>query len=323
MVSAMEYATIGVSSLPRTLQLFQQTMGLQVDALYDASKSLLEFWDIPAASSARIAELSCRGYGCGRLRLLEVTPASSGFVRVDHGPTAVDSALDVGPKALDFYVRPPIERVVERLAALGYVTRSEPVYHQIGTTISEEVLFTGPDELPLLFMIGHAHAPTSMRAGSPDGEFSEIPTVSIITGDLDRSRAFYADALGLQAVTDAETPPQYQDLVDDLTGAPRGTRVHFLLYAQPGEPSGKILLLHFFERTGKRLIGRMRPRNLGFVLSGHRCDDLDALASNLRSAEFEIVVAPREVERGSHIERMMLVQGPNEELLEFRESRCR
>jgi catechol 2,3-dioxygenase-like lactoylglutathione lyase family enzyme len=318
MVSAMEFATVGVSSLERTLRLFHETMGLQIDARYDASPSLLGFWGLPANSAARIVELSCRGYWCGRLRLVELTPQGGEYVRVDHGPAAQDSALDVGPKALDFYVRPPIARIVEKISALGLPARSAPVYHQIGDSVSEEVLFTGPDHLPLLFMIGHAHPATSMRGGTPHGEFSEIPTISIVSGDLGRSRAFYGSILGLQAVNDNETPPQYRDLVDELTGAPHGTRVHFLLYAQPGEASGKILVVHFFERTGKRLVGRMHPRNRGFVLLGHRCDDLDALSNRLASVSFEIVAPPTRVERGGRVERLMLVRGPNEELLEIR-----
>jgi catechol 2,3-dioxygenase-like lactoylglutathione lyase family enzyme len=318
-VSALEFATLSVSQLDGALRLFRDLMGWQVDTEYSADAALLDFWRSAAPSeapatlrAARVVELSARGYPLGRLRLLQVESARAQYVRRDADGEA-DAATDVGPKALDFYVRPPIARVVEKLAAAGYAARSAPVYHRIGKTVSEEVLVSGPDGVPLLFMIGHAHAPTSLRAGSPEGEFSEIPTVSIIVGDLERSREFYLEVLGLVAVNDAETPPEYRDLVDDLTGVPRGTRVHFLNCAAHGEPSGKILLLHFFERTGKRLTARMRPGNLGFSMLTHRVQNLDSLQRSMHAHGFAPLTAPVSVGR----DRRMLVSGPNEELFEF------
>ena len=137
-------------------------------------------------------------------------------MRSDHGADAPDSPADVGPKAIDFYVRAPIQPSVDALEALGYPARSKPVYHQIGNVISEEVLFTGPDGVPILLMVGHRHYATSMREGSPHGPFSEIPTVSVVCGDIATTRHFYTDLLGLVAVNDNETSDAYRDLVDNL-----------------------------------------------------------------------------------------------------------
>ncbi len=185
--------------------------------------------------------------------------------------------------------------------------------HQIGDSISEECLFSGPDGLPVLIMVGHSHPPHSLRPGSPDGPFSEIPTISVVAGDLDATRAFYRDALGLTAVTDDETPDEYRDLVDDLTGVPHGTRIHFLMFVDEGEASGKILLVHFFDQTTKRLDGRMRPGRLGFSLLTHDCSDLEELSRRVSEVGANIVKAPIEADG----ERIMLVEGPNCELFEF------
>jgi len=316
-VGAMAYANVGVSRLEAALALFRDAMGLRLDASYEATRALLDAWGVAGGTTARIAELSCKGYAVGRLRLVEYTPTPRTCVRLDHGAGAPDGPADVGPKALDFYVRPPIAATVERLARLGYAARSAPVYHRIGRTVSEEVVVSGPDGLPLLFMIGHVHASTSLRPGSPDGDYSEIPTVSVIAGDVARSRHFYRDLLGLTAVNDAETPDEYRDLVDDLTGVPHGTRVHFLNFASAGEASGKVLVLHFFERTGRRLSGRMRPGHLGFSMLTHRTPDLDALAVRLRGAGYPPCQPPVLVESGNGPVRLMRVAGPNEEMFEF------
>ena len=312
-VGAMRLATVGVSNLTEALTLFRDTMELQVEEQGYLSAALLNAWGLPQGTSAEYVELSCKGYPIGRLRLVHYSPAATQVVRSDHGFGGSDRGTDVGPKALDFYVADPIGPSVERIEALGYPFRSPPVKHQIGVSVSEECLFSGPDGLPVLLMVGHDHQPTSLRPGSPDGPFSEIPTISVVAGDLDATRQFYHDALGLVAVTDDETPDEYRNLVDDLTGVPHGTRVHFLMYVDEGEPSGKILLVHFFDQTTKRLTGRMMPGRLGFSLLTHDCDDLDGLHSVLAGAPCRIVVPPSTVDDY----RLMLVEGPNCELFEF------
>lgn len=317
MVSAARTITVGVSDLKEGRRLFGQIMGLKEEQHWIAARDLLDAWGLPQGSMARMAEFSCKGYPMGRLRLAEFSPSSSVKVRVDFGPRAPDSNLDVGPKAIDFYVADPIAESVQLLVDAGYPPRSEPKKHQIGDSISEELLFSGPDDVPILLMVGHQHAATSLRPGSPDGPFSEIATVSVVCGDLAASRAFYGDLLGLVPVNDAETSDQYRDLVCELVGAPPGTRVHFLLYAEPGEPSGKILLVHFFAATGKRLTGRMQPGHLGFSLLTHLVDDLDSLHRRLEEAGAAIICPPQPVTLPEGVARVMLVRGPNEEMFEF------
>lgn len=316
-ISAFRSVTVGVSHLDAALKLFRDVMELQLERVDELPRALLDAWRVPAGVTARHAELSCRGYATGRLRLVEYTPMPDAKVRVDYGPRAVDSPLAVGPKAIDFYVADPIGPWLERVQRAGYPARSAPRRHQIGRAISEEVVVTGPDDLPMLLMVGHRHAATSLRPGSPDGPFSEIATASVICADLDASRRFYGDVLGLTPVNDAETPEQYRDLVCELVDAPRGTRVHFLLYAQPGEASGKILLIHFVGVPVPRLADRMRPGRLGFSLFSHEAADLDRLARKIPSTGGEILTPATRVETGRGVRRLLLARGPNEEAFEF------
>jgi len=321
MVSAMRLATVGVSDMEKALSLFRDVMELRVERESEVPASLLKAWGVAEGIAARQVELSCKGFPIGRLRLVEYTPTPTQKVRLDCFDNEGDTGTDVGVKALDFYVADPISVSVAKIQAAGYTFRSPPVKHQIGPTISEECLFSGPDGIPILIMVGHRHMPTSKRTGAPDGSFSEIPTISIVAGNLDLTRVFYRDVLGLVAVGDAETADEYRDLVDDLTGVPHGTRVHFLLYAAKGQPSGKILCVHFFERTGKRLVGRMRPGHLGFSLLTHDTADLDELHRKLKDFGLEIVTLPTNIKGDGDSYRMMLARGPNEELFEFTQQR--
>ncbi len=100
--------------------------------------------------------------------------------------------------------------------------------------------------------------------------------------------------------TDAEVSDEHRALACHLTGVPDGTRIHFLVVHAPGEPSGKLLFVHFFERTGKVLERRMRPGNLGVSLFSYAADDLDGLRSTVEAAGAVIETPPTAVgERGT------------------------
>lgn len=316
-VSAMKLATIGVSNLEKSLNLFNGLMELRIEKRGKVSSSLLNGWGLNEYVSASFVELSCKGYPIGRLRLVEFDPPATQKVRADFGENKVDEGTDIGPKAIDFYVEDPIKPYVKKIQEAEYNFRSLPVKHHLGNVVSEECVFSGPDDVPILIMVGHSHALTSMRPGSPDGPFSEIPTVSIIAGDLDSTRRFYQDGLGLIAVTDMETPQGFQDEVNELTGVPLGTRVHFLMWASKGEASGKILCVHFFDQTTKRLTDRMKPGNLGFSLLTHETDNINQLHKRLSKMGFTIIKSPSEVESKGLFYQHMLVKGPNEEMFEF------
>jgi catechol 2,3-dioxygenase-like lactoylglutathione lyase family enzyme len=317
MVGAIESVTVGVSRLDEALQLFAGTMQLQVDARFELSDSVRRAWHLPDGLAGRVVELSCRGYPVGRLRLVEYAPTPTARVRVHAGAGPHDHALDIGPKAIDFYVPAPMRRWYDAVLAAGYPARSEPVTHHVDDIVSEEFVFWGPDGVPLLLMVGHVHPPDQMRALPAGVDFSEVATISVVGADVAATRAFYEGVLGLVPLTNTETKEEFRALANKLTGTPPDTRTHWLLYGAPGEPSGKILVVTFAPSQGKRLAGRMRPGRLGFSLLTHATDDLDALHVRLERAGHAILTPPTVVDWNGTRRRVLLAEGPNEELFEF------
>lgn len=313
MITAMQSITVGVSDLPAAMRLFHEVMGLAIESRGVVSPAQAAFWGMTAGTRGQFVELSCQGYPIGRMRLVALDPVPHEVVRLDTQIGGPDSPLDIGPKAIDYYVRSPAVVWWRELVAAGCTARSPPVRHVIGNVESEEAVLFGPDGVPLLIMVGHRHPASQMRAGTPHGNYSEVPTISVVSGDLDATRAFYGGALGLTAATDDETAAEFRGQVNKLVGIPEGSRVHFLLYQDPAEPSGKILLVYFGGASTRRLTGRMHPARLGVGLYTHGCKDLDALAERVRATGARIEREPADVD-GT---RAMLVRGPNEELFEF------
>lgn len=308
--------TVGVSSVHAALGLFRDVMGLTVEYDLTDPPGLADAWNL-RDRSLRLVELSHDGYPVGRLRLAEYDPPATRPARDDHG--GEDGPTDVGPKAMDFYVHHGMTTAVNEIRKAGYEPRSRPIRYEIGEWDSEELLFSGPDGVPFLLMVGHRHSAESMRSQSDRARYSEIATQSVVVGDLPASRAFYSDVLGLRAGTDAEVEDEHRLVANELTGVARGTRIHFLVFSDPPEPSGKYLLVHFFDATGKRLRGRMRPGNLGVSLFTHNVEDLDGVLSAAARRGSEVVSQPQVVTVANRPWRIALVRGPNEELFELRQ----
>lgn len=309
----MRAITVGVSDLNAALRLFHDVMGLRLESRTPLSPARRRFLGLADHVSGECVELSCRGYPIGRLRLLALTPTPKNAVRRDTQLGGPDSPLAIGPKAIDFYVAPPIEQTLNEMTAAGCIARSQPIRYVIGDSESEELVLFGPDGVPLLLMIGHRHSARSMRPGAPHGKYSEVPTISVVSGDLAATRRFYGDLLGMGTGTDAEVSDEFRDLACTLVGIPRGSRIHYLMYQDLNEPSGKILLVHFFERSTTRIAGRMHPSNLGVALYTHDTGDLEALAARLTAGGVPIEAEPANVDG----ERALLARGPNGELFEF------
>jgi catechol 2,3-dioxygenase-like lactoylglutathione lyase family enzyme len=315
-VSAIRSCSVGVSDLAMAEALFSGVMGLNAEARGSLAEDHARALHLPHVVRTQFLELSAGGYPVGRLRLLQHDPPAREFVRLDHA--GADSPTDVGPKAIDFYVANPIAPRIREIERAGYRFRSPPVRHVIGDTESEECLFSGPDGVPVLIMVGHRHSDAEQRPGClANGPYSEIATISVVSGDLSASREFYEGVLGMKALVDAETGSDHRNRVNTLTGVPDETRIQFRLYAEHGEASGKILLVHFYERTGRRLTDRMRPSRLGFSLLTHETDDLAALHRALLDAGHAVLTPPTRVGGWPGERLVMLAKGPNEELFEF------
>jgi catechol 2,3-dioxygenase-like lactoylglutathione lyase family enzyme len=318
-ISGIECVTLGVRDLEAALKLFKDVCGLKVESDTRASVSLLSVWGLPPYEDVRLIELSCDGYAFGRIRLALFPDRLVRHTRRDFGAGCTDRPTDVGPKAIDLYVPAPIAAAVEVLVQAGCERRAGPERFTVRESETEEALLTGPGDAPLLLMVGHRHPKKAQRAIPAAGRTSEVATVSVIAADLAATRRFYVDGLGLRA----------DDIDDELGGAQRSracrlfgvaadTRVSMVLFRDPAQPSGKVLAVHFHDRTTGELSAPMRPGNVGVSLFSTRCPDLEGLRERLQQAGLAPHLPILHVALGDGMPaRVMLARGPNGELFEF------
>jgi catechol 2,3-dioxygenase-like lactoylglutathione lyase family enzyme len=319
MISGIESVTLGVRELAAALRLFRDVCGFRVESDTRASVSLLSVWGLAPYADLRLVELSCDGYPFGRIRLAEVQDPDARITRRDHGPGAADEPTDVGPKALDLYVAPPLANAIAVLGAAGCPLRSGPTRFVVRDSDTEEALLTGPGEAPLLLMVGHRHPQLAQRSVPLLGRTSEVATVSVVVANPEMTRRFYVDGLGLRADDiDDELSGEERRRVCRLFGAPEDSRVTLVLFRDPAQPSGKVLGVHFHERTTRELANPMRPGNVGINLFSTRCAHLEALRERLQAIGLAGHLPILHVALGDGMPaRVMLMRGPNGELFEF------
>jgi catechol 2,3-dioxygenase-like lactoylglutathione lyase family enzyme len=318
-ISGIECVTLGVRDLEAALRLFKDSCGFTVASDTRASVSLLSVWGLPPYEDVRLVELSCDGYAFGRIRLAVYPERLARHTRRDFGVDSVDRPTDVGPKALDLYVPAPIAGAVSVLVDAGCALRAGPVRFTVRDSETEEAMLTGPGETPLLVMVGHRHPKKAQRAIPARGRTSEVATVSVVVADLAATRRFYVEGLGLRADDiDDELAGEQRLRACRLFGVPEDTRVSMMLFRDPAQPSGKILAVHFHERTTGELGGPMRPGNVGVSLFSTRCADLEGLRERLQAAGLATHLPILHVALGDGMPaRVMLARGPNGELFEF------
>jgi catechol 2,3-dioxygenase-like lactoylglutathione lyase family enzyme len=319
MISGIESVTLGVRDLEGALTFFRDVCGYTVNSDTRASVSLLSLWGIAPYEDVRLVELSRDGYGFGRVRLARFPGPLTRVTRRDYGAAATDLPTDVGPKALDVYVAPPLAKAIEDLSGAGCALRAGPVRFTVGASETEEALLTGPAETALLVMVGHRHPARAQRAVPAPGRTSEVATVSIVVANCEATRRFYVDGLGLSADDiDTELGGEDRARVCILFGVPEDSRVSLMLFRDPAQPSGKIQAIHFHDRTTHELAAPMRPGNLGISLFSTRCAQLESLRERLQGCGLAGHLPIMHVALGDGMPaRVMLARGPNGELFEF------
>ncbi len=130
-----------------------------------------------------------------------------------------------------------------------------------------------PPHLPLRPALLHARP----RRGSHEGRMTRIHHTGLTVSNLDRSLAFWRDALGMQVVMSQEKEGGYLEAIVLEHGA--HVKMAHLAFAPDGP---RIELFEYLAPAGGRAVHR--PADVGFSHVCILCDDIDALLARLVAA---------------------------------------
>jgi catechol 2,3-dioxygenase-like lactoylglutathione lyase family enzyme/extradiol dioxygenase family protein len=280
MTSAVESVTVAVRDLDAAVRLFGRTLGLRTESDSRASVSLLGAWHYPVHGDVRLVELSHEGYPFGRLRLAQFEEAGAGGPGVGFDDPGVPSG------ATTLAVYGGADQVVKVLTDAGYECVRGP-----GGQDGGPGLYRNGENLELALLPG-SESPRGAVSGRRIGE---IASVTVHSRDPAAAERFY-QSIGLVAGE----------------GVPR-------VFRDRQQSSGAIQIRRLEEQGAPIPIHAPMPgHHYGINLLSLRCSDLDALETRLRASEVDIVTRPTHVAVGDGVPaRVMLVRGPDSELLEL------
>lgn len=142
---------------------------------------------------------------------------------------------------------------------------------------------------------------------------SPLVRAAITVSDLERSRAFYVDVLGLE-----ETFLQSEVTggnIHVLMGVPAGTTTRICILKTPGTPAyGMVGLFEVRDPAPPPLRHAGPGAQVGEVCLVFYCDDLDRVMREVNARGFEVVAPPTALEvRGRVKQRESMFRGPDGE----------
>jgi catechol 2,3-dioxygenase-like lactoylglutathione lyase family enzyme len=310
MISPVHLATVGVADLQRAVRFYAAAFGYPERGRGEVGGGALErAWRMPRGLRGEAVVVGPEDADLGLIRLVRFSEPGERIWG------AYERIQDLGHYALNMRVK-DIGRGWDRLVAAGAQVKSEPRHWTVEENLSAwDSQVYDPDGV--LLDVFQVEGDLEATVGEQDAEVSELQTVALHVGDMERSRAFYV-GLGFGILYD-----KVVEGMEDFFHVPPGTALHNVnLLKRDQSRNGRIELAHYRGFPGSSLRHRAVPPNLGILSLTLRTEDLDAatrLASDLGG---EPVAGPVEVDLPPlGRQRLATVLGPDGELLELCEPR--
>ncbi|MFK7955289.1 MAG: hypothetical protein AB8B96_04280 [Lysobacterales bacterium] len=270
-LSAWHSVTVGVTDFNLALKLWRDTFGFQqTDARVGPDADLARLWGIEAGDIRQQALLFTPGKNVGGLHLVEF---DSSVQSVRKGAEVFDRC----PKNLDIYVD-DLPRRVEELKQRGLTFRN-PQYTEVEApdgTVFREIHLPSHDDINvvLLQVMGEQHDYT------PQG-FAGVGPLITIVGSAQAEKCFFADALGMQMLTEnLLSGPE----IEKMVGLPSGAQLDISIWGRPGQHFGQMELIEYRGVAGEDRYPRTEPPSAGVLHVNYHCNSSARLRNSLREA---------------------------------------
>lgn len=310
MISPVHLATVGVADLRRAVRFYAAAFGYTERGRGEVGGGALEqAWRMPRGLRGEAVVVGPEDADLGLIRLVRFSEPGERIWG------AYERIQDLGHYALNMRVK-DIGRGWGRLVAAGAQVKSAPRHWTVDENLSAwDSQVYDPDGV--LLDVFQVEGDLEATVGEQDAEVSELQTVALHVGDMDRSRAFYV-GLGFGIMYD-----KVVEGLEDFFHVPQGTALHNVnLLKRDQSRNGRIELAHYRGFPGSSLRHRAVPPNLGILSLTLRTDDLDTATRQASDLGGEPVAGPVEVDLPPlGRQRLATVLGPDGEQLELCEPR--
>jgi catechol 2,3-dioxygenase-like lactoylglutathione lyase family enzyme len=297
-ISPVNSVIIRVADLVAARSFYETTLGLScVGEVSDIAAETRALWGTQAGTM-RAARFAKPGEPFGMIDLVEWSEGVNEPVRQQ---TFASGSFTLNFRVGDF------DRAVEQLMTAGAKLISEPLEYEAGNRLREAMVITPLGERATILQVGDA-----ITTSHPLGE--AVATIGNIVPDLQRTIAFYRDALRLKL---ALTIDQQGEPFCSLLGAPPETRLQFALLTSGTSWVGKFEFMQLTLPQANDTVARNDGRHTGYWMMSVLTEDLQELRQVAESAGAQIIAVPRQVERPFvGPAQAMIMRAPGGELLE-------
>jgi catechol 2,3-dioxygenase-like lactoylglutathione lyase family enzyme len=297
-ISPVNSIVIRVVDLIGARSFYETTLGLTcVGETNEVAADTRLLWGMNAGD-VRVARLAKPGEPYGMIELVEW---SEGIDEPARQQTFASGIFTLNFRVGDF------DRAIVQLQTAGAEPISEPLEYEAGNRIREAMVTTPLGERATILQVGDA-----TLTPHPLGE--AVATVGSIVPDLERTIAFYRDALRLKR---ALTIDQQGAPFSTLLGAPPETRLQFALLTSGTGWVGKFEFMQLTLPQANDAVTRNDGRYTGYWMMSVLTEDIHELRQVAESAGAQIIAPPMQVERPSvGPAQAMILRAPGGELLE-------
>jgi catechol 2,3-dioxygenase-like lactoylglutathione lyase family enzyme len=310
---------VSVTDIGAAKRLFVEVGGWRTTHKGRVDRSELEYWRLPASTSAKFDRICAPKTFTGCIRFVQFSGVAQRPIR------QAARAWDTGGIYSIMVRSDNVQDLFDRAITMGWWAESEPVRFTFGTSDLSNVVLTGPHGINLAVYQRHSPAFTAFTVGRISQAFNSMRMVKSRAA----ARDFYRDKLGFSVLFDSgfePAEPARSNFGIPLNYTPQIKRAAAALQPQAGE-TGRVEVMQIDGFAGgSDFAAFASPPNLGIISVRYPVDDAEALAAKLKdkgvdTAYFAYGVAVGALTHSGRAN-IFAVRDPDGNLTEFYDDCC-
>jgi catechol 2,3-dioxygenase-like lactoylglutathione lyase family enzyme len=274
-------AVVSVEEIKTTTRLFREVGGWTVRERGNIARAELDYWKLPATSSATFERLCAPKTDTGCLRFVSFKGVAQKPIRL------ATRAWDTGGIYSVMVRSDNVPALYDAAINMGWWAESRPIRFKFGASDLRNVVLVGPHGINLAVYERISPPFTTFPVGRISQGFNSMRMVR----DKSAARDFYLRDLGFGLVFDSPgsvTEPTYSNFGVPINYTVKVQRSAAALNPKPGE-TGRVEVMQIDGFTGIDVSADASPPNLGIVSVRFSVKGLDTYRATLKERGVETI----------------------------------